>query len=389
MKVVHLIDHMGLGGQQLVVRDLATAHAADVEPAVWALSRRELPGTAERFAAASVPYCTLGLSRTSPLALAGLRRALRDARPDVLHLHLEYATLFGTLAALSLAAPRPLLVASLANDPHRHSSLHRRAGRLLARYIDLHITISPSLHDAVLRAYAGRPRRVVLVRLGIDLASAERSAADPRRVAEYRAAARRVIGTVARLVPQKAVHVLLDAAPALLRAEPSTRILIVGDGPLRSQLVAQAHRLGIAGAVTFAGYQGDTVSAYAAMDVFVLPSRDEGFGLVFLEAMAMGVPVVGTRVVGSQDAVEDGVTGLLVPFGDPAALAGAVLRLFADEQLRHRLCATASARVRRDHSRERPVKEIESLYRELMDRRIAALNGPPRAPVAVEARTHG
>ncbi len=127
----------------------------------------------------------------------------------------------------------------------------------------------------------------------------------------------------------------------------------------------RARRLGIAGAVTFAGYQEDVASAYAAMDVFVLPSRDEGYGIVFLEAMAMGVPVVGTRVVGSMEAVEDGVTGLLVPYGDAAALAEAVLRLFASPELSHRLCAVAADRVRRRFSRERSVAQTEALYRGL------------------------
>ena len=91
---------------------------------------------------------------------------------------------------------------------------------------------------------------------------------------------------------------------------------------------------GVDHAVSFVGYQEDVVSAYAAMDVFVLPSRDEGFGLVFLEAMAVGVPVVGTRVIGSEEAVEDGVTGLLVPYADPAALAHAVRRLLGDAEPR-------------------------------------------------------
>jgi glycosyltransferase involved in cell wall biosynthesis len=119
----------------------------------------------------------------------------------------------------------------------------------------------------------------------------------------------------------------------LLQADAGLQVLIVGDGPLRPDLQALAERLGVAHAVRFAGYQDDVVSAYAAMDVFVLPSRDEGFGLVFLEAMAMGVPVVGTRVIGSEDAVEEGVTGLLVPYADAGALALAVRSILDSPEL--------------------------------------------------------
>jgi glycosyltransferase involved in cell wall biosynthesis len=298
-----------------------------------------------------------------------LRRSLRQERPDVLHLHLEYSTLLGVPAALSLPAPRPLLVASVANDPFRQSRFHQWAGRWLAPSIDLHVTHSRGIRDSVLTAYARRPRRVEVVSLGIDLRRFDRALAKTDRVADYRRDAERVVGAIGRLVPQKAMHVLVDATPALLQADPATRVLIVGDGPLRADLEAQANRLGVAHAIRFAGYQEDVVSAYAAMDVFVLPSRDEGFGLVFLEAMAMGVPVVGTRVIGSEDAVDDGVTGLLVPYANPAALATAVRSILESPELAGRLREAAADRVRRVYSREQCAAQVEALYRELLDRR--------------------
>ena len=379
MKVLHIIDHMGLGGEQRVVQDLCFMHGPEVEPMAWSLRSHELPGTAERLAAARVPYRTLGLSARNPLRALGIRRALRETGPDVLHLHLEASTLVGALAALSLA-PRPLLVASVANDPYRQNGYHRWAGRRLAASMDLHITHSRGIRDSVLRAYAGRPRRLEVVSLGIDLDRFRRDRADPARVAEYRGGSAPVVGAIGRLVPQKAMHVLVDATPALLKAHPGLRVLIVGDGPLRADLEAQAARLGVAGAIRFAGYQEDVVSAYAAMDVFVLPSRDEGFGLVFLEAMAVGVPVVGTRVIGSEDAVEDGVTGLLVPYADPAALAGAVRGILASPDLARRLRDTAAERVRRVYTREQCALRVEELYRELLQARTVGPTAPALQP---------
>jgi glycosyltransferase involved in cell wall biosynthesis len=379
VKVLHIIDHMGLGGEQRVVQDLCFMHGPEVEPLAWSLRSHELPGTPERMAAAGVAYRTFGLAASNPLPVLGIRRALRETGPDVLHLHLEASTLVGALAALSLA-PRPLLVASVANDPYRQIGFHRWAGRRLARSMDLHITHSRGIRDSVLRAYAGRPRRVEVVSLGIDLDRFRRDLADPTRVAGYRGGAAPVVGAIGRLVPQKAMHVLIAATPALLEAHPALRVLIVGDGPLRADLEAQAARLGVAHAVRFAGYQEDVVSAYAAMDVFVLPSRDEGFGLVFLEAMAVGVPVVGTRVIGSEDAVEDGVTGLLVPYADPAALAAAVRGILASPDLAGRLRDTAAERVRRVYSREQCAARVEELYRELLEARTAGPLAPALRP---------
>jgi glycosyltransferase involved in cell wall biosynthesis len=379
VKVLHIIDHMGLGGEQRVVQDLCFMHGPEVEPLAWSLRSHELPGTPERMAAAGVAYRTFGLAASNPLPALGIRRALRETGPDVLHLHLEASTLVGALAAFSLA-PRPLLVASVANDPYRQIGFHRWAGRRLARSMDLHITHSRGIRDSVLRAYAGRPRRVEVVSLGIDLDRFRRDLADPTRVAGYRGGAAPVVGAIGRLVPQKAMHVLIAATPALLEAHPALRVLIVGDGPLRADLEAQAARLGVAHAVRFAGYQDDVVSAYAAMDVFVLPSRDEGFGLVFLEAMAVGVPVVGTRVIGSEDAVEDGVTGLLVPYADPAALAAAVRGILASPDLAGRLRDTAAERVRRVYSREQCAARVEELYRELLEARTAGPLAPALRP---------
>ena len=374
MRVLHVIDHMGLGGEQRILLDLVEARAPDLDLTVRSLRRRDLPGVPERFAAVGVPYEAVGVSG-NPLRALDLRSLIRRLQPDVLHLHLEYSTLIGVAVALSLAAPRPLLVASVANDPHRQGLVHRSAGRFLARYIDAHIAISCGLRDAILRAYAERPRRVETVMPGVDLRRVDRSHVDPRAVAQYRGGAGRVIGTVARLAEQKAINVLLDATPLLLQQFPDTRVLIVGDGPLRPALEQQARRLGVSSAVTLAGYQEDVASAYAAMDVFVLPSRDEGFGIVFLEAMAMGIPVVGTRVIGSTDAVDDGVTGLLVPYADAPALAQAVLRIMGDAELGRRLSSTAAERVRRSFSREQSVAKVEALYRELARNRQVAAKG--------------
>jgi glycosyltransferase involved in cell wall biosynthesis len=364
---------MGLGGAQQMLVDLVEARGPDIDASVYTMRDQAFPHLVSRLTACGVRYGTLALSKRSVLGVRALLALLRRERPDILHAHLEYSTTFGGAAALLLGEHRPSIVAYILNDPARRQALlHRLVGWVLAPRLDAHLAISATIAEAIGVAYGGRARRVEVVPPGIDLAWFAHDAVDPAQVAKLRGGATRVVGTVGRLAAQKAIHVLLDATPQLLAHDPGTRVLVVGDGPLRAQLERRASRLGVAHAVTFAGYLADVRPAYRAMDVFVLPSRDEGFGIVFQEAMVMGVPVVGTRVIGSVDAVEHDVTGLLVEHGDAAALAGCILRVLEDEALATRLRVTAANHARDRFARERVARTIETLYRDLHRSRVGA-----------------
>lgn len=163
-----------------------------------------------------------------------------------------------------------------------------------------------------------------------------------------------VLLTVARLVRRKGVADVLDAVARLVPRYPALRYHVVGNGPERTALEAQAARLGLGAHVRFEGTLRDDALAalYARADVFALPPRTlapdvEGFGLVYLEAGTAGLPVVATRSGGIPDAVVDGETGLFVPEGDPVALAEALARLFDDAALRTRLGDGGQARALR------------------------------------------
>jgi len=366
VKVVHVIDHLGLGGSQTLMLDLLEARGPHVDASVWTLTDRALEASAARLESAGIQCASLGVGATNPAGLIRLRSRMATERPDLVHTHLDSSNALGAIAALSLGRARPRVVCQIENDPSQHYGVAQRILlHLVAPWVDAHIVIAPSLARAVRPTLEGRSRRVELIPPGIDVGRFEAGAVDPGVVEALRAGAGRVVGTVGRLAAQKGLEILLDATPRLLSADAGTRVLIVGGGPERAELEHRARNLGVASAVRFVGYTDDVVSAYRAMDVFVLPSRHEGFGLVFAEAMAAGVPVVGTRVVGSVDAVRDGETGLLVAPGDPAELAGAVLRLFSDPDLGGRLVDNGRAWVRRECSRDTMSARTEALYERL------------------------
>jgi glycosyltransferase involved in cell wall biosynthesis len=165
-----------------------------------------------------------------------------------------------------------------------------------------------------------------------------------------------VVGYAGRLVALKGVDVLLRAAASL----PNLRVEVVGDGPERARLESIGRR------ARFLGWQTGLDDLLAGWDLFALPSREEAFGIAALEAMAASLPVVATRVGGLPELVEDGLTGLLVPPDDPAALAAAIARLAADSALRARLGEAGRARAATHFPVERMVASVAALYDQLL-----------------------
>lgn len=169
--------------------------------------------------------------------------------------------------------------------------------------------------------------------------------------------------TVANLRPEKSHETLLAAAAALVTRHPDLRFRIVGDGPRRRVLEEQAASLGLVGRVEFLGHRDDVPALLAAADAFVLPSRSEAFPNGAIEAMAAGLPVVASAVGGLLDLIEDGVTGLLVPPDDPAALAAA-LGLLVDQPGRAGVLGRQGRQaVQQRYSFDRMVGAFEGLYR--------------------------
>jgi glycosyltransferase involved in cell wall biosynthesis len=174
-----------------------------------------------------------------------------------------------------------------------------------------------------------------------------------------------VVGTVGRLVYQKAHEVLLQAAALVVKAAPETQFLIVGEGPLRSSLERRAAELGLKGC-RFTGFRSDIPRLLSLMDVFALPSVLEGFPQVLLEALAAARPVVATRIDGVTELVEHGRHGLLVLPRDPVALSDAIALLLKDRGLARQLGETGRRLVEERFSLSLMVEEVDRFYRTLL-----------------------
>jgi glycosyltransferase involved in cell wall biosynthesis len=265
----------------------------------------------------------------SPLAALQLLRLAAGRRPDVLHLHDPHALVPGLLAARATLTART--VATRRVDFPLRGGLSRFKYRSCSRLIG----VSRGVLD-VLRAGGVLEQRLRLVYEGVP---DRRPQPGGQAVLEELGipAGAPLVGNIAALTDHKDHRTLLEAAARLLGEKPEARFLIVGEGELESALRAQARALGIAERVVFAGFRCDLDRLIPCFDVFCLSSHMEGLGTSLLDAMAFGRPVVATAAGGIPEAVEDGVSGRLVPVRDPHALAQALVGLLGDESLRREM----------------------------------------------------
>ena len=208
--------------------------------------------------------------------------------------------------------------------------------------------------------------RLVVIHNGFDVGLARATSAE---AVAGRFEGRRVVVSVASLIPSKGVHLVLEALPAVLQEVPNLFYLVIGDGPQRSALQRAAYRLGVAGRVEFLGYlPPEEVFRYLSVaEVFVLPSSNESFGIAYLEAMAMGTPVIACRGQGPEDFVEDGQTGLLIPPEDVASLREAMLRLLLQTREARRMSQAARRKAFSEFSWERNASSYIALYEEVVE----------------------
>jgi len=175
-----------------------------------------------------------------------------------------------------------------------------------------------------------------------------------------------LIGFVGRFHSVKGVNILLDAYSRVIREITDTKLIVVGDGEIRKQLELDADSFGVTQQVVFTGVRNDIPEILTALDILALPSYSEGFGLVLVEAMASGVPVVATNVGGIPEVVQDSETGILVNPGAPDELAAAILRLYNDQELRERLSRLGQECVESNFRIQETARKTEYLYLKLL-----------------------
>jgi glycosyltransferase involved in cell wall biosynthesis len=386
-KVMHVITRLDWGGsaQNTLLTALGhtrarfTPSVVTGQAGVWTAQGGDAAVSANvtRLEKADIPCRVLpSLKRSiSPIhdlaACRALAALFRSERPDIVHTHTSKAGLLGRLAARQAKVP------VIVHTPHGHV-FYGHFGRLLSTFLlsierqlatrtDRLIALTEAERDDHLIRGVGRADRFAVVASGVDLD-------------RFRAAARRpegrherppgfdcppdavVVGSVGWLTPVKGHHVLVEALGKLQRSHPELHGVIVGSGERLHELQALAGRVGIGKKMRWLGRRDDIPACLAGMDIFVLPSLNEGMGRALVEAMAAGRPVIATRVGGVPALIDHGRTGLLIPPADADALATAIADLLHHPERMQAMASAAQAGIGRQYGIDAMVSGVEAVY---------------------------
>jgi glycosyltransferase involved in cell wall biosynthesis len=346
LNVLHVCDHLGWEGsrmhgvKRLFAWMLPRFDGSRFNVSLVSLRKKDL--SEETLESLGVDISYLHRSKFDPATLTALLKIIDHRSIDILHMHGYGATTFGRAAAAMRRLPAVL---------HEHANLtdtpwfQKIADRALEPFTDIALAVSKSTADFVINARLVPARKVKVVYLGApyDEFSRRRSPEEVASAREALGAAQGdfAIGTVTRLHDSKGNEFLVDAARLVIDVQPRAKFFVVGEGPLRPALEAQAARLGLGDRFGFAGFTKDVASVLSAFDLSVFPSLWEGTPLTAFEALAAGKPIVATDADGLLDILRHDYDARIVPRRNARALADQILALMDDPAERARLSINA------------------------------------------------
>jgi glycosyltransferase involved in cell wall biosynthesis len=380
--ILYVIDSLGLSGKTHALADLALGLDPARYRAVVASLAPPDGVIVDRLRAGGVPVehvaCRDGVD---PRVVSQLVRAARKVRPAVVHCFNPRPMLYGGLAAAISARPAIgslSAFACLPDQPYKFlpQSLHTRSpknrlrNRVVARLMRRLVAVSPLAAETYRTGNALPATKLAVIGYGVDLDAADR--VPPARIARFRAElgvreGELLIGSLGRLVEQKDYETQLRAFAHALAVHGTMHMAIAGAGPLADPLAALARELGIASRVHWLGERDDAWTVLRSLDLFVIASKFEPFGIAVLEAMAAGLPIIASAVNELPQILDGGRAGRLVPAERPPELAAAMVELARDPTLRDRFGRRARERAVIRHGLGSALAAYQALYDEVME----------------------
>lgn len=368
INIVHLISSLGLGGSENIVFTLyerCDRERFDTKIVYWEDNQALLRG--KNYSSSEI--IRLRLKKVvSAGTFVQVTRLLRNLKATLIQTHLIDADLIGFFA--SRLARIPLLI-TIHSYPFPVERRHFYRYRLISFFSKRILCVSNTVKKHLISPVGINGGKIEVVYNGIDLKrfSIESDKENRERLRKsfgIRPTAK-IIGNVSRLIEDKGHEYLLMTIPEILKIHPDIKVLIVGDGELKTALIEQCKKLNISNYVIFAGARTDIPELLDIMDIFVFPTFREAFGICILEAMAMGKPIIATDDAAIPELIENHKEGILVHPGEPRSLSEAILTLLNNPLKSKKMGQAAKERVK-DFSLEKMVKRFESIYDELIKR---------------------
>lgn len=310
---------------------------------------------------------------TDARVLAQLARRIRSEKFDLIHAHTSKPGYLARLAAVGTGVPviyRPACFAFHPGAGRMQATATAALERFAARYLTARITtVCDDERNLALDHHVGTADLLTTIHTGVDPRPFDVPVnRDALRAALGVPTDAPLIGSVGRLSPQKAPLDFVQAAALVHKQRPDAHFIWVGDGPLEAPAREMVAANGLGGVFHFAGQRKDIPAILNILDYFVLTSHWEGFSLAILEAMAARLPIIATRVMGTREAIADGVNGLLVTAGDSQGLARAMLDLLSDPARAKAFGAQSRQRVDNEFTREHMIQGISRVYEDVYAR---------------------
>ncbi|MFH1593983.1 MAG: glycosyltransferase [Candidatus Omnitrophota bacterium] len=298
-----------------------------------------------------------------------ITQILKEERPDILHTSLFYANFFGRCAAL-LARPRVVIIEERSMYTEKRF-YHVVIDKILSVFTDKIIVCSNSVLDFTVRQEGIDRDKFCLIYNAVDTERFNISKPKEALRAEYGFSNDQfIIGTVGSLIPKKGHRFLIKAISELNEYIPGLKLLVIGEGESRGYLTELARLYKSQENVQFLGARMDVPELMKLLDIFALPSLQEGFPRTLIEAMYSGIPVVASNISGIPEVILDGENGCLVPPGDHAAMTDKIRILYKDPALRNSMGLKARDKIASGYLPGDYVKSLENLYTYLIDKKM-------------------
>ena len=367
IKLILLVEDFRVGGLERVVETIFYGLDREkYDPCIWCLARggelyHKLFRKGEKVKLLKVK------TYHNPLNIFKLSFLLRKNKIQILHTHGYFASTIGRVSAFF--ARTPIVIAHAHTTYFSFSKRNKFVEKSLSHFTDRIVCVSKAVQKFVVEVEKIHPSKTCLIYNAAVVP-------DTRNLDEQTESERSLLGitnndfvavSVASLTSHKGHHILLDAAAIIMRKYPHFKLLTVGTGPLRGELEKHAKRSGIFNNTIFAGLKENVFPLLKFANIFVLASTErEGLGIALIEAMAAGLPLIGTRIGGIPEVIEEDVNGLLVAPGDAEALAAAIKTLIDSKELAERMGRQGEKMYHEKFSVPQMIRKLESLYDKLL-----------------------